>query len=203
MVEYDAAPMMVHRAHAAPAPVDEYDAPAARTSNVDRPPAARGGIQILGMVDDKLVDVPVVRFVQVPQVQVVEDTVDNPRLTDRGEIVEIPQIQTFLGTQTSESQGAAPFRWVALRENVEVVETRAPLPAESAHPDVRHGTRLGSSSSCLLYTYNPLPSCSLCRFHRCRLCEIRALLPAESAHLDVHQGDNRDPSSTRSSTSLS
>ena len=31
---------------------------------------------------------------------------------------------------------------------VEVVEIRAPLPAESAHPDVRHGTRLGVSSCC-------------------------------------------------------
>ena len=49
--------------------------------------------------------------------------------------------KTLRGAQTSESLGTAPVRW-------EVVEIRAPLPAESAHPDVRHGTRLGSSYSC-------------------------------------------------------
>ena len=81
------------------------------TSNVVRPPAARDGIQILGMVDDaqtqcidKLVDVPVV--------QDVEDTTEIPRLADRGEIVEVPEIQTLRGTQTSESLGTASVRSV-------------------------------------------------------------------------------------------
>ena len=75
------------------------------TSNVVRPPAARGGLQILGMGDDaqtqcidKLVDVPVV--------QVAEDTVEIPRLADRGEIVGIPEIQTLRGTQTSSDESS-------------------------------------------------------------------------------------------------
>ena len=37
---------------------------------------------------------------------------------------------------------------VGTGRDFEVIEIRAPLAAEFAHPDVRHGTRLGVSSCC-------------------------------------------------------
>ena len=68
---------------------------------------------------DKVVDDPVVH---VPQVQIV------------GKIDEIPEIQTGVGTQTSESFGAAPVSQAAQVENVEAVEIGALIPAESGPP---------------------------------------------------------------------
>merc|ERR1712135_264711 len=88
----------------------------------------------MGQYIDKVVDVPVVQVMQVPQVQVVEKTVEIPQLQIVEKIVEIPEIQTVQGTQTSESLGTAPVRQVAQAEIVEVVEIGAPLPAESAPP---------------------------------------------------------------------
>ena len=82
MAEYDAAPTMAYRVYAAPAPVVEYDAPAstmeyqahAAPAPVDEydAPAAR-------VAPFLLVDVPVVHVVQVPQVQVVEKTIEIPQ----------------------------------------------------------------------------------------------------------------------------
>ena len=73
--EYNApASTMAYQVHAAP--VDEYDAPAARAA------------------PSLLVDVPVVQVVQVPQVQVVEKTIEIPQLQTIEEIVAIPEIQT-------------------------------------------------------------------------------------------------------------
>ena len=80
-------------------------------------------------------------------------------------IVEIPKIHTVQGGQTTESLGAALVRPVAQTEIVEDVEIGACLPTESAHPDVRHGTHLGVSSSC----------CGVCpaRF-RCGVCDAHS-----------------------------
>ena len=113
---------------------------------------------------DKVVDVLVVTVVLVPQGM---ETIEKPRFADHGE----NRCDPWNPARTSESLGTAPVRHVAQAEIVEVVEIREPLPAESAHPNVRHGTSLGSSSSCSLCTYNPLPSCSLCRFHSHRCGE--------------------------------
>ena len=70
---------MAYRAHAAPAPVDECDAPAARAA------------------PSPLVDGPVVQVVQVPQV--VEKTIEIPKLQTIEKIVDIPEIQTVQSTQ--------------------------------------------------------------------------------------------------------
>ena len=84
-VEYDAPALTAtYWVHAAPAPVDEYDAPAARVA------------------PSPLVDVPVVQVVQVPQVQVVEKTIETPQLQIFEKIVEITEIQTVQCTRTSE-----------------------------------------------------------------------------------------------------
>ena len=50
------------------------------------------------------------------------------------QIDEIPEIQTELGTQTSESLGAVPVHQAAQVETVEAVEIGAPLLAESGPP---------------------------------------------------------------------
>ena len=117
VVEYDAAaPTVAYWAHAAPAPVDEYDAPAARAA------------------PSPLVDVPVVQVVQVPQVPVVEKTIEIAQLQTIEKIVDIPEIQTVQSTQFSESLETAPVLEMAPAEIVEGVEFGPPLPAESAPP---------------------------------------------------------------------
>ena len=68
---------------------------------------------------------------QISMVQKIQKINENPRL----QIVEVPEIQMFDDTQTSESLGAAPVVCqVAQVENVEVIEIGVPLPAESAPP---------------------------------------------------------------------
>ena len=117
MIEYDVpAPNMAYRAHAAPAPMVEYDAPAARVAPCP------------------LVDVPVVQVVQVPQVQVVEKTIEIPQLQTIEKIVDIPEIQIVQSTQSSESLKTAPVLEMAPPEIVEGVEFGPPLPAESVPP---------------------------------------------------------------------
>ena len=67
------------------------------------------------------------------------------------QIVEISlNSKTLRGAQTSESLGTAPVRW-------EVVEIRAPLPAESAHPDVRHGTPSWKFPTVVVEQVQPAP----------------------------------------------
>ena len=51
-----------------------------------------------------------------------------------GKIDEIPEIRTDMDTQTSESFGTAPVRQGVQAEIGEVVEIRAPIPAESRPP---------------------------------------------------------------------
>ena len=65
------------------------------------------------------------------QERVVEKTVEIPQLQIVEQILEVPEIQMVQDTQTSESSGAASVRQ-AEAEIGEVVEIRAPLPAESA-----------------------------------------------------------------------
>ena len=116
MVEYDAASTMAHGVYAAPAPVDEYDAPAARAA------------------PSTLVDVPVVQVVQFPQVQVVEKTIEIPQLQTIEKTVDIPEIQTVQSIQFSESLETVPVLEMAPAEIVEGVVFWPPLPVESAPP---------------------------------------------------------------------
>ena len=77
---------------------------------------------------DKVVDVPVAtqQVVHVPQERVVEKIVEIPQLQIVGEIVR--------DTQISDSLGTAPVRQGVQAEIGEVVEIRAPVPAESRPP---------------------------------------------------------------------
>ena len=63
---------------------------------------------------------------QVSMVQKIQKITKNPRLQIVEQIVEVPEIQMFDDTQTSESLGIAPVRQVAQVENVEVIEIGAP-----------------------------------------------------------------------------
>ena len=82
-----------------------------------------------------------------------------------GKIVEIPEIQIVQDDQTCEYLDTAP---VAQTEIVVVVEIGALLPTESAHPDVRGGSRLGVSSSC----------CGLFPVRsRCGVCDVHTRAP--------------------------
>ena len=85
---------------------------------------------------DKVVDVPVAtqQVVHVPQERVVEKVVEISQLQAVGKIDEIPEIRTDMDTQTSESFGTAPVRQGVQAEIGEVVEIRAPIPAESRPP---------------------------------------------------------------------
>ena len=78
---------------------------------------------------DKVVDV----LVATQQV-VVEKIVEISQLQGVGKIDEIPEIRTDMDTQTSESFGTAPVRLGVQAEIGEVIEIRAPIPAESASP---------------------------------------------------------------------
>ena len=78
---------MAHQVHAALAPVDEYDASAARASH------------------SPFVDGPIVKVVHAPQVQVVEKTIEFPQLQTVEKIVDTPEIQTV---QSTESLDTAP-----------------------------------------------------------------------------------------------
>ena len=111
---------------------------------------------------DKVVDVLVVQVVMVHRCRLCRRQSRFQGLQIVENIVEIPKIRTVQGGQTTESFGAALVRHVAQTEIVEDVEIGACLPTESAHPDVRHGTRLGVSSSC----------CGVCRARsRCGVCD--------------------------------
>ena len=83
-------------------------------------------------ITDKVVDVPVVLVVPVPQVRVVKKTVEGPQFQIVEKTAEAPQTQTIQGTQTSESLVNASFHQVAQAETVEVDMIEAPLRTESA-----------------------------------------------------------------------
>ena len=101
MVEYDAALMMVHRAHAASAPtlvpVVEYDAASTETHWARAAPTTvvENDAYAAQAVPSPLVDKSVVKVVHVPQVQVVEKTFEIPQLQTIENIVDIPEIQTL------------------------------------------------------------------------------------------------------------
>ena len=108
------------------------------------------------------------------------------------------------GRYTNTGHGAGTLRWVAQAEIVEVIEIRAHLPAESAHPDVRHGTRLGVSSCC--YGAGTTGSrCGVCdaRFRghvctclsRCRVCDSSTHRRLRSSSYHKNSGDNGLPNS--------
>ena len=67
-------------------------------------------------------------------VQKIQNIMENPRLQIVEQIVEVPEVQMFDDTQTSESLGIAPVRQVAQVENSEIIEIGAPRPAKSAPP---------------------------------------------------------------------
>ena len=73
---------------------------------------------------DKVDDVLVVQVVLVPQGM---ETIEIPQFADRGE----NRCDPWNPARTSDSLGTALVRHVARAEIVEVVEIRAPLPAES------------------------------------------------------------------------
>ena len=77
---------------------------------------------------DQVVDVPVVLVAQVPEVRVVEQTVEISQLPLAEKIDVIPEIRGVQGTQTSESSNTALVRWVTQVEMVDVVETRTQVP---------------------------------------------------------------------------
>ena len=104
-------------------------------------------LQFLNKVDEMPVAVqrqtPMVQTVQktmqIPQQQCIDKVVDDPvvhvpQVQIVGKIDEIPEIRTDVGTQTSESLGAAPVSQAAQVEIVETVEIGAPIPAESGPP---------------------------------------------------------------------
>ena len=77
MVEYDATLMMAHQAHVTPAPMFEYDAAPTVAHWVHAAPATAARA-----APPPLVDGPVVKVVHVPQVQVVEKTIEIPHWQD-------------------------------------------------------------------------------------------------------------------------
>ena len=71
---------------------------------------------------DQVVDVPLAFVVLVPQMQVVQETVEISQLDVVETSAETSEIQTIHGTQTSESLSTAPVRQVAQSEVVEAIE---------------------------------------------------------------------------------
>ena len=86
MVEYDAAPTVAHRVHAPPATAVEYDAPALTMeyqAHVAPAPVDEYDASAARAAPSPLVDGPVVSVVHVPQVQVVEKTIEIPQWQTR------------------------------------------------------------------------------------------------------------------------
>ena len=87
------------------------------------------------------------KHIDVPQMQVVEKTVEGLLLQIVEKTVEVPEIQTVRGAQTSESLGTTPARQLAQAETVEVDKIGAPS-YRICITHVRLNTRLGSSFNC-------------------------------------------------------
>ena len=114
------------------------------------------------------------------------------------------EIQTVQGGQTSENLDTALVRHVAQTEIVVVVEVGALLPADFAHPDVRHGTRLGVSSCCF-GAGTTRSRCGVCDVHtrghvctclsRCRVCDSSPHRRLRSSSYLKNSGDNSLPNS--------
>ena len=81
-------------------------------------------------------------------VQKIQKIIENLQLQIVEQIVEVPEVQMVEDTQTSESLDIAPVHQMTQAENVEVLEIGAPLPAKSVPPIFVPSTRLGSPSSC-------------------------------------------------------
>ena len=94
------------------------------TASVETPPVVVEDVQ----------PVPVAESVPVRQVQIVEKTIEFPQWQTAQKIVEFREIQTVLGTRTSQSFGTAHFEQSAPAELMEMVELEPPLPAKSAPP---------------------------------------------------------------------
>ena len=77
---------------------------------------------------------PVAESFPVPQVPIVEKTIEIPQLQIVEKIVEIPELHAIQGTQTSESLGSAPVRHAAPAELVDTVELEPPSSALSTLP---------------------------------------------------------------------
>merc|ERR1712176_1648124 len=87
------------------------------------------GIQTI----EKIVDVPVVKQVDVPQVTTIEKIVEVPHVQTVEKIVEVPMVgQTLQGAQTSTEVALPPIRQQAPAETVTVNEIGPDLPAEAA-----------------------------------------------------------------------
>ena len=74
----------------------------------------------------------VTKHPEVPQIQVVEKTVEGQQLLIIGQFVETPETQMNQSAQTSERSGTAPVCQVTQTEIREVIEIGASIPAESA-----------------------------------------------------------------------
>ena len=94
---------------AAPAPVNEYVAPTPVTTLLEPP-------------------VPVVHVVQVPQVQVVQNTIETPQLQIIEKSVEFRTNRSALSARTSVSLGTAPVSPMKPAEIIDVAELEPPRP---------------------------------------------------------------------------
>ena len=93
------------------------------------------------------------KHIDVPQMQVVEKTVEGlllqivEKTVAVPEIQIVPEIQTVRGAQTSESLGTTPARQLAQAETVEVYKIGAPS-YRICITHVRLNTRFGSTLNC-------------------------------------------------------
>merc|ERR1712050_652631 len=81
---------------------------------------------------EKIVDVPVIKQVEIPQIQTIEKVVEIPQVQTVEKVVEIPEVQTLAGATRSVNLPSASVRQTAPAEVVQVTEIGPPLPAETA-----------------------------------------------------------------------
>ena len=77
---------------------------------------------------------PVAECTPVPQVPIVEKTIEIPQLQIVEKIVEIPELSAIQGAQTSKSLGIAPVRHAAPAKLVDTKELEPPSSAVSTPP---------------------------------------------------------------------
>merc|ERR1711953_165743 len=91
----------------------------------------------MGVIEtvEKVVDVPVVKQVEVPQIQTIERIVEVPFVQTIEKIVEIPQVgEAIQGQQTHTTSTLEPMRQVAPAEMHEELVMGAAHPLEAGTP---------------------------------------------------------------------
>merc|ERR1712084_143968 len=87
---------------------------------------------------EKIVDVPVVKQIEVPQIQTIEKIVEVPFVQTVEKIVEIPTVgNTVPGEQRAVNVQLETVRQIAPAEAHEEVVAGPPLPTETAQPILR------------------------------------------------------------------